>query len=136
MRDACSDCGPGSRFTPTNGTSISTISTTSIHSFVRSSKNGRLYWLANIVAEPPSGNGPRYPLAIAEIDEEEVAVRRDSVTTVDERGMDEPVALQLSNFSILEDRETQNIEIYLTRIGENAEHFWQGAVYRYVFSPA
>ena len=109
-------------------------SPSSIHTFVRSSKNGRLYWLANIVDGPPSGNGPRYPLVLAEIDEEKVAVRKDRLTTVDERGMDEPVALQLSNFSVLEDRETQNIEIYLTRLGENPEHFWQGAVYRYVFS--
>ena len=44
--------------------------------------------------------------------------------------------MQLSNFSVIENRETLDIEIYLTRIGEHADHFWQGAVYRYVFSPS
>ena len=110
-------------------------SPSSIHSFIRSSKNGKLYWIANIVEAPPEGNGPRYPLYIAEIDEEKVAVRKESLIRVDDRGKDEPDALQLSNFSVLENRETRDIEIYLTRIGENPEHFWQGAVYRYVFTP-
>ena len=110
-------------------------SPSSIHTFVRSSRNNTLYWLANIVDSPPDGNGPRYPLYIAEIDEENVAVRRESLIMVDDRGKDEPDALQLSNFSVLENRETFDIEIYLTRLGENPEHFWQGAVYKYVFTP-
>ena len=111
------------------------FSPSSIHRFVRSERNGTLYWLANITPEPPDGNSPRYPLYIAEIDEDRLAVRRDSLRLVDDRGPNEPEALQLSNFNILEDRETLDIEIYLTRLGEVADHFWQGAVYRYVFSP-
>lgn len=111
------------------------FSPSSIHRFVRSSRNGTLYWLANIVEELPQGNGPRYPLYIAEIDEEKVAVKKDALTKVDDRGDDEPEALQLSNFSVIENRETLDIEIYLTRIGENPDHFWQGNVYRYVFTP-
>ena len=110
-------------------------SPSSIHKFVRSSKNGKLYWLANITATAPDGMSPRYPLYIAEIDEAKIAVRKDSLVTVDDRGKDEPEALQLSNFSVIDNRETQDIEIYLTRIGEHPEHFWQGAVYRYVFTP-
>ena len=110
-------------------------SPSSIHRLIRSSVNGRLYWLANIVAAPPAGNGPRYPLYIAEIDEDVIAVVKESLIVVDDRGEGEPEALQLSNFSVLEDRETGNIEIYMTRLGENAEHFWQGAVYRYTFTP-
>jgi len=111
-------------------------SPSSIHTFVRSGKNGRLYWLANIVDQPPKGNGPRYPLYIAEIAEDEVAVRRDSLALVDRREESDPEELQLSNFSVIEDRESLDIEIYLTRIGEVPDHFWQGAVYKYVFSPA
>ena len=110
-------------------------SPSSIHYFLRSSRNGRLYWVANITDEPPVGNGPRYPLYIAEIDEETATVRRDSLLRVDDRGENEPEAVQLSNFCLLEDRDTLDVEIYLTRIGENAEHFWGSGVYRYLFSP-
>jgi hypothetical protein len=111
-------------------------SPSSIHCFQRSSKNGKLYWLANITPEPPEGSGPRYPLYIAEIDETNVAVRKDSLIEVDVRGDDEPNVLQLSNFSVIENRETLDIEIYLTRLGEDPEHFWHAPVYRYSFSPA
>ena len=110
-------------------------SPSSLHRFIRSERNGKLYWLANITPEPPDGNSPRYPLYLAEIDEDRLAVRRDSLLLVDDRGPNEPAAVQLSNFNLLEDRETLDIEIYLTRIGEVADHFWQGAVYRYLFSP-
>jgi hypothetical protein len=116
-----------------DGTSF--YSPSSIHTFIRSRRNGCLYWLANIVEEPPEGNSPRYPLYIAEVDEEKVAVRRDSLVVVDERKPGEPEKVQLSNFSVIEDRETLDIEICLTRIGENPDHFWQAPVYRYVFSP-
>jgi len=116
-----------------DGTSF--YSPSSIHAFIRSRRNGCLYWLANIAAQPPRGNGPRYPLYITQIDEEKMAVRRESLIPVDERMPGEPDALQLSNFSIIEDRETLDIEIYLTRLGENRNHFWQAPVYRYVFSP-
>jgi len=131
--DAGRTLSPVEAFRYDDGSSF--YSPSSIHTFVRSSRNGTLYWVANIVDSPPDGNGPRYPLYIAEIDEEKVAVRRESLVMVDDRGEDEPEALQLSNFSVLENRETLDIEIYLTRIGENPEHFWQGAVYRYVFVP-
>ena len=110
-------------------------SPSSIHTFVRSRKNGRLYWVANILDQPSVANGPRYPLYIAEIDEEKIAVRRDSLMLVDRREENEPEEVQLSNFSIIENRRTFDIEIYLTRIGEIPDHFWQGAVYRYLFSP-
>ena len=62
-------------------------------------------------------------------------MRRDSLLLVDDRAPNEPAELQISNFNVLENRETLDIEIYLTRIGEVADHFWQGAVYRYTFSP-
>lgn len=39
--------------------------------------------------------------------------------------------LQLSNFSLLENRETKEIEIYLTRYGENPTDFWGADAYRY-----
>jgi hypothetical protein len=109
-------------------------SPSSIHRLQRSRRNGRLYWLANICDEPPSGNGPRHPLWLCEIDEPSLSVRRDPVL-VDKRRPGDGERLQLSNFALLEDQETGRFEITLTRIGENDEHFWQGAVYRYLFEP-
>jgi hypothetical protein len=111
-------------------------SPSSIHRFIRSTRNGRLYWMANILGGPDDGgNGPRYPLCIAEIDEVKVAVRRDSVEVIDTRQPGEPERVQFSNFYILEDRKTQNIEIYITLLGLNPTDFWRSDVYRYVFSP-
>ena len=110
-------------------------SPSSIHSFFRSSKNGVLYWMANIAADPPKGNSPRHPLYIAEIDEEQAAPIEDSLVLVDERREGEPDAVQLSNWSLLENRETLDIEIYLSRIGENPDRFWESGVYKYTFTP-
>ena len=110
-------------------------SPSSIHNFIRSTRNGKLYWIANIVPNVPDSNSPRYPLYVAEIDEEKVAVSRGSLVLVADRREQDSTRLQLSNFSVIENRETLDIEIYLTRIGEHEEHFWQAGVYRYVFSP-
>jgi len=110
-------------------------SPSSIHRFLRSSRNGVLYWMANIVPEPPKGNSPRHPLYIAEIDEDKVAVKKDSLILVDDRREGEPDALQLSNWSQVEDRQTLDFEFYLSRIGQNPQRFWESGVYRYTFSP-
>ena len=112
-------------------------SPSSIHSFIRSTRNGRLYWLANIVPtlENSRGNGQRYPLFIAEIDEDELAVRRESLVLVDTRREGDSEGLQLSNFSVIENRESLDIEIYLTCIGANRDHYWQAGVDKYIFAP-
>ena len=46
----------------------------------------------------------------------------------------EPEKLQLSNFSVIEKRETLDIELIMTRFGEVHGHFWQGTVHKYVFA--
>ena len=97
----------------------------------------------SISAEPPQGNSPRYPLYIAEVDEEIPALRRDTLTIIDDCDpqRDTPL-LQLSNFSAFENRETQDIELYLTRYGERGDgrshtgDFWTADVYKYVITPA
>jgi hypothetical protein len=113
------------------------LSPSSIHRFQRSTRTGTLYWLANIVDTPEAAaaNGRRHPLCIAAINENTASVIRDSVIVVDDRRPDDCEELQLSNFSVIEDRETLDFEIYITRIGSNPEHFWGAGVDRYVFSP-
>jgi|AP95_1055475.scaffolds.fasta_scaffold15897_2 hypothetical protein len=77
--------------------------------------SGRLLWIGNISGENPRGNGPRYPLVVAEVDTGTGLVIRDSVTTVDDRGSGESERLTLSNFHALEDRETGEVMVTLPR---------------------
>ena len=109
-------------------------SPSSIHHFIRSTRNGRLYWITNIVPEPPQGNRPRYPLVMTEIDEAKIAVRKGSALIIEDRRENEPERIQFSNFSLLENRETLDFELYMTRLGENADHPWQAPVFKYVIA--
>jgi hypothetical protein len=100
----------------------------------RSSKTNKLYWVGNISDTPPKGNAPRYPLVIAEIDEANIALRKDTLTTIDTRGSSDTAELHLSNFSLLEDRETNQLELYLTRYGEHADNINHADAYKYKLS--
>ena len=106
----------------------------SISCMIRSSRTGRLYWAGNITEVPPDGNSPRYPLQIVEIDEESPSFRKDTLTVIDDRDPErDSEHLQLSNFSLLEDRETFDMEVYLTRLGERGggPDVWTADAYRY-----
>lgn len=109
-------------------------SSASIHQAFRSAKNGKLYWIGNISKEPPKGNHPRYPLYIVEIDEESPSFIKDTLTIIDTRDPEKDTdRVQMSNFSLLENRETQEVEIYLTRLGEN-ENTWSANAYKYILT--
>jgi hypothetical protein len=102
---------------------------------IRSSVTGKLYCFLNINAEPPVGNGPRYPLQVAEINEENTCLKKETLTIIDDRHpeLDSP-HLQLSNFGLREDRESQLVELHLTRLGERGgrPEIWDADTYRYV----
>ncbi len=106
-------------------------SPSSIHRMIRHSVTGKLYWIGNISSTPPRGNSPRYPLVIAEVDEEIPAIRRDTITLIDDREKSDSPKLQLSNFSLFENRENHLLEIYLTRLGEDPADFWGANAYKY-----
>ena len=106
----------------------------SIARTIRSSKTGKLYWVGNITDVPADGNSPRYPLQIVEIDEEGPSFRKDTVTVIDDRDPEQDSEhLQLSNFSLLENRETQEMEMYLIRLGERGggPDIWTADAYKY-----
>ena len=106
----------------------------SIHKTIRSSKTGKLYWIGNISNVPPKGNSPRYPLYIVEINEDDSSFVKDTLTVIDDRDPKRDTAqVQMSNFGLLENRETQEIEIYLTRLGENA-NIWSANAYKYTLT--
>ncbi len=106
-------------------------SPSSIHQMIRHSVTGKLHWVGNISAVPPRANSPRYPLVIAEVDESIPALRRSTVTAIDDQQPGDSERLQLSNFSLLENRETHTLEIYLTRIGADPNDFWGADAYKY-----
>lgn len=86
--------------------------------FIRSSKTGKLYWIGNITDHTAYGNFPRFPLQIVEVDEETGAAKKESLTVIDTRREGETEKIQLSNFSVLEDRETGCIEVSLAKLGQ------------------
>ena len=106
-------------------------SPSSFHQMIRHTVTGKLYWIGNITSNRPRGNSPRYPLVIAEVDEEIPALKRDTVTLVDDRREGDSPRLQLSNFSLFENREDQAFEVYLTRLGEDPNDFWGANNYKY-----
>ena len=93
-------------------------SAATISRFIRSQKNGRLYWVGNIAPHTAYGNFPRYPLNIAEVDEKLGVLKKDTLAIVDTKREGETDEVQLSNFFIFEDRETGNLEITLCKVGQ------------------
>ncbi|MBT4502160.1 MAG: exo-alpha-sialidase [Gemmatimonadetes bacterium] len=109
----------------------------SISKTIRSTATGKLYWMGNITDVPADGNSPRYPLQIVEIDEENPSFKKETLTIVDQR---DPALdsehLQLSNFSLLENRETHEMETYLIKLGQNGggPDVWTADAYKYTLT--
>lgn len=78
--------------------------------------SGRLFWLGNIRPVNPSGNRPRYPFFIAEVDRRSGLLIRDSLRLVDDHAPGESDLLTLSNFFAREDRETREVALHMTRL--------------------
>ena len=96
----------------------------SFHRMVRSRVNRRLYWLGNITAQPPGGPGaayPRYPLVIAEVDESgpTPSLKKKTVTVIDDRRPHEPEGIQFSNFTLIQNRETDALDLCMVVTGHS-----------------
>jgi hypothetical protein len=95
-------------------------SPSSFHRMIRHSQTGKLYWLGNISPTPPSGNSPRYPLVIAEVDEAKAALKRATVTALDDRAAGQG-EIQFSNFPLVEDRITHELILHVTTYGQEPD---------------
>ena len=87
----------------------------------RSRTNGRLYWMGNLCLNDKRarGNMPRSPLYIAEMQESPfVALKRNTITIIDQAQPGEHPETQLSNFKFYQDRQTGDVVLYLTRYSE------------------
>jgi len=109
-------------------------SPSSIHQLIRHSQTGKLYWVGNINMNPAEGNHYCYPLVIAEVDEANVALKKNTVTLIGGRRPGDGKYLQLSNFSLLENRETHQFEICLARLGEDPSNTWNADAYKYTLT--
>lgn len=98
---------------------------------LRSSRNGKIYWIGNIVPENPTGNLPRFPLCIGEVDEESLALRKDTARIIESRLPTDTPKVQLSNFHTYEDRATGELVIILPRLFENSESSLRSPAYEY-----
>jgi hypothetical protein len=102
--------------------------------FFRSIRTGKLYWIGNLCIHGvrPRGNWPRTPLVVCEVREDPVAIRRDTITVIDQQRPGEPPEVQHSNFRFYQDRETGDLVLFLTRYGERSAEQWMLAdYYRY-----
>ncbi|NLX04809.1 MAG: exo-alpha-sialidase [Phycisphaerae bacterium] len=102
---------------------------------LRSSRNGRLYMITNIVDEPAYACDPRTTLQIAEIEEPSLRVIRDSITVIESRRPDQPEYIRFSNWARYEDRETGNLVMLMSEnpgnVGRHEECGVEPHSYRY-----
>ncbi|WP_333575867.1 sialidase family protein [Sphingobacterium sp.] len=82
------------------------FSPSSMSRLFKSSKGG-IYWIGNITDHNPKGNNPRNILVIGEISLKDYSLKRKSIVIIDsQKGNSD-----LSHFSVIEDRETENIVV-------------------------
>ncbi len=136
---AFSDDG-GRTFTPAMPWHFDTrevvYSPASICSFFRSGKNGKLYWIGNYIDQPWKicSNDPRNILQICEVDDTYGHLIKDTLTVID--GVREgQTYVELSNFGLLEDKDTLNLEIRLTKVnfngGSQGDGDWYSEAWEY-----
>ena len=88
---------------------------------IRSSKNGKWYWIANILPVPdkqddnPPKCDPRHPLQIAELDTETLGIKKETVTIIEDKAPDDPELVRFSNFQIYEDRKTKDFILLMMK---------------------
>ena len=102
--------------------------------FIRTRKTGKLYWVGNISPKPAKGNGPRYPLYIAEVDEKIHALKKSTLTVIDDRSPEDTDKVQFSNFSLLENRKSLDLEVFLSRYGEKPGNVFSANAYKYILT--
>ena len=107
----------------------------SISLFFRSIKKGKAYWIGNVTPADTKGSFPREPLCIAEVDEDKGLLKKDTYAVIGQRDPEvESEQVQLSNFSIFQDRETHKLELYLAKIGSDKEEVFSADNWKYTIT--
>jgi hypothetical protein len=105
--------------------SPSSMSTLFCHS------SGRCFWVGNLTPANCRANSPRWPLVIGEVDPRTLKLRRQSVLTLDTEQPEDCTQgrLDLSHFTLLEDRETGEILVTCPRAHDSYRKY-EWATYR------
>lgn len=94
--------------------------------FIRASKNGKWYWIGNLLDNPTYGNcDPRYPLQIAELDEATLSLKRNTVTVIEDKAPDDSDHVRFSNFRVYEERHTKDLILLMTKSYCELQEGWQ-----------
>ena len=78
--------------------------------------NGRLFWAGHISAANARGNRPRYPVYVAEVDQDSGLLIRDSLRMVDDRAPGEDEILMIYPPYVREDRESGGVAMHASRL--------------------
>ena len=81
-------------------------------------RTGKHYWIGTVTDHTAYANFPRYPLNIVELDETYGTAKKATLTVIDTRRENEPKWIQLSNFNLIQDRETGHLILTLTKVGQ------------------
>lgn len=111
----------------------------SLSAFFRSKKDGNLYWIGNYLTKPwlldKSGSDPRWPLQICRVNEEYGYLIKETLTEIDTQRDGDGYFLELTNFNLLEDKETLDLQIRLTKICQHMERYedydWYSEAWEY-----
>ena len=106
-------------------------SSTSFGSTFCSSKNGRVYIIANILNGPNQGCLPRNVLHIAEITQDTFRVKRDTVTVIEEVHEEHTSLVGYSNWGMLENRDTKNLNLFMNLENGPVNDGYDWNAYRY-----
>ena len=88
--------------------------------------------MGNITDHKVYGNLPRWPLCLVEVDETFGTAKKETLTVIDTVHKGESEQVQLSNFSFWQNRETEKLEILVSKIGQFAgESVWKSEVWHY-----
>jgi len=79
--------------------------------------SGRCFWIGNLTPMNCHGNLPRWPVVVGAVSPKSLTLIRDSVVVVDTEQPDDKTQgrLDLSHFSVIEDRETKEIVLVYPR---------------------
>ena len=106
-------------------------SSTSFGSAFCSSKNNRLYVILNILNRANEGCLPRNVLHIAEVDQETCCVKRNTVAVVEEVHAEHTHLVGYSNWSMIEERETKNLLLFMNLENGPVSEGYDWNSYRY-----
>ncbi len=100
--------------------------------FIGEWKGEKIEWdLGKMVKINPDGNRPRYPLQIAEVDEDKKAIIRETVNIIEDKQKRDSPFVQFSNFKVYENRETNEFVLTMARIQERNEKDLTSPAYQY-----